>query len=347
LATHRERFRENFRIIADMGKQPKQLAERRARLFQIYARNLDEIAQHPGVEVEEHRLGEFMCPLCYRHFPKTALTQGHQLTLEHVPPRSLGGTLATCTLTCQACNNDGGGAQLDSYLVRRLDVADVFADVPRASIDIRYSIKNKHDEVRNLKGSLTKVGSDTLHITQQSERMNPSDIDRVMEMFRAGNTHISAENVYSETQEAAVAFLRIGYLEAFRRFGYSFLMGDSSQYLSAQIRNPSLELLPPDSWFFRADALPDHQRAMYVVVAPEQLRCLLVVISLRSRLGRTEPWAVILPIGPELADLQIYHHAKRVINTDQLVEQRLVRLEDKVYVYSEPWAYLSLARMRP
>jgi len=50
-------------------------------------------------------IGVYPCPTCGRHFDKNDLESG-QLTLEHVPPESLGGTATI--LPCRVCNNTAG-----------------------------------------------------------------------------------------------------------------------------------------------------------------------------------------------------------------------------------------------
>ena len=52
-----------------------------------------------------------VCPLCLRHF---SLNQIKELSVEHIVPSALGGTIKT--LTCRECNNLHG-SRLDSQLV--------------------------------------------------------------------------------------------------------------------------------------------------------------------------------------------------------------------------------------
>jgi hypothetical protein len=60
---------------------------------------------------------QYVCPLCLRPFDHTALHT--ELTIEHVPPESLGGK--ELVLTCRDCNSHAGHT-IDAH-ARRQDVA--------------------------------------------------------------------------------------------------------------------------------------------------------------------------------------------------------------------------------
>jgi HNH endonuclease len=64
-----------------------------------------------GAAVIRDRWGPYKygCPLCLRLFPRDQIDR---LSLDHVPPESVGGKLKV--LTCEECNNTAG-AELDSH----------------------------------------------------------------------------------------------------------------------------------------------------------------------------------------------------------------------------------------
>ncbi len=64
--------------------------------------------------------GLYACPICERAFTVDALESG-DLTLEHAPPKSVGGR--DITLTCQQCNS-GAGHTVDAQVRRREDLKD-------------------------------------------------------------------------------------------------------------------------------------------------------------------------------------------------------------------------------
>ena len=57
--------------------------------------------------------GNTKCPLCLADFDRSDVLAGTNVTLEHAPPKSLGGT-AIC-LTCKSCNNNASLIDQHAY----------------------------------------------------------------------------------------------------------------------------------------------------------------------------------------------------------------------------------------
>ena len=51
--------------------------------------------------------GNTRCPICLTSFTRDAVAQGQNVTLEHAPPKTLGGS--EMCLTCTTCNSSAGG----------------------------------------------------------------------------------------------------------------------------------------------------------------------------------------------------------------------------------------------
>ena len=67
-------------------------------------------------------VGRYCCPICLGLFERAEANQ--VLTLEHIIPDGLGKRLPA--LTCKTCNNDVGGAKLDSHLHMRMGLESFF-----------------------------------------------------------------------------------------------------------------------------------------------------------------------------------------------------------------------------
>jgi hypothetical protein len=72
------------------------MASLKERLFATGASALSRISRYSNL---------YGCPICTRLLPAEALQSG-ELTLEHVPPRALGGR--GIALTCKSCNTEAG-----------------------------------------------------------------------------------------------------------------------------------------------------------------------------------------------------------------------------------------------
>ena len=58
--------------------------------------------------------GNTKCPICLADFGKSDVAAGTEVTLEHAPPKSLGG--APICLTCKSCNNNSSLIDQHAYL---------------------------------------------------------------------------------------------------------------------------------------------------------------------------------------------------------------------------------------
>ena len=61
--------------------------------------------------------GNTMCPICLSEFSKSDVVAGTEVTLEHAPPKSLGGT-AIC-LTCKRCNHKSSVVDHHAFLSKK------------------------------------------------------------------------------------------------------------------------------------------------------------------------------------------------------------------------------------
>ena len=61
--------------------------------------------------------GNTMCPICLTEFSRADALAGTEVTLEHAPPRSLGG--AVVCLTCKACNSNASLVDHHAFLSKK------------------------------------------------------------------------------------------------------------------------------------------------------------------------------------------------------------------------------------
>ena len=61
-------------------------------------------------------LGNTRCPICLAAFSRDAVKSGNSVSIEHVPPKSVGGV--ECCLTCSSCN-DSAGRTIDQAAAMR------------------------------------------------------------------------------------------------------------------------------------------------------------------------------------------------------------------------------------
>ena len=133
--------------------------EQRKKLYKIFSENLNSIRDEDFIQLESDIPNSYICPLCIRNFTIKDLDQSlnNCLTLEDVPPHSLGGK--PLTLTCKECNNTAGSL-LDEELRKKLTTHEFLEGVPDAIVDAKIRL----DEELSIYGTLSHRHSGGLNV---------------------------------------------------------------------------------------------------------------------------------------------------------------------------------------
>lgn len=173
------------------------------RLFDIYSKSL---------ALNSNLSQVFLCPLCHRIFP----WESHKLlTIEHVIPEALGGSLKT--LTCKKCNNDYG-SKLISKLKFNFDIEDKVAN--KKPLDAKMTIDGKSVSVDFTIGEKHEIAT-------QVHRSNPKNVEHISNRFSNSDSLPTFNLKFvvgykKETEQLAI--LLICYLMLFRQFGYFYAL---------------------------------------------------------------------------------------------------------------------------
>ncbi len=171
------------------------------------------------VVVTSGQFSEYVCPLCQVPFSREDLKL---LSVEHVPPRAIGGR--ALVLTCRACNNRAG-ARLDTAMVRHDRVLG-FAlgqTPPDKPINARIQVA-EHIVTADVAATGKKV---SLQVVPRA--VNPLGLaafnDAVDKHTAAGTLKVSVSlwaERYAE-RDLRNGWLRAAYLVAFAAFGYQYI----------------------------------------------------------------------------------------------------------------------------
>jgi hypothetical protein len=213
---------------------------------------------------------EYGCPLCLGLFSQAQI---EHLSLDHVPPRSVGWKLEV--LTCKRCNSTAGW-ELDWHAFeverRRRVVAGEQHDPVRARF--KFDGVTANMELRS-DGTLYEI-------LGLRKRNPPGVLDKVMEVWdmhvREG-THPSMEFVFPTKRlfprRAAVSYLRAGYLAAFAAMGYAAVARKSFERVRQQICEPDGKHLP----HFIDHSDGDHGYWVGVVEEPKWASSIVVLLD--------------------------------------------------------------------
>ena len=215
----------------------------------------------------------YLCPLCLDGLTIEELGTG-ELTVEHVPPKALGGR--EVVLTCKQCNSRAGGkfdgpAHAQDRIRRLLsgqggrpETATFAVDGFAARVEMRTA------------------GQAGMIFTVVPQINNPADLDRVEAHMRELSATRSTDFRIEITPQARyspgharISWVRTGYLAAFAVFGWRYILQPVLQPVRDQLNDPSAVTLPPLSMYIPGG--DSDRREIWVVKEQADRRSLLVL----------------------------------------------------------------------
>jgi HNH endonuclease len=240
----------------------------------------------------------YICPLCMQGFTEAAIDAG-QLTIEHVPPKSLGGR--GILLTCSECNTSSGHS-LDAALHRRDEQRRFSETVLGNDASYRGPAKWEADGER-LNVEIYRDGK-FLTIAGDPRRNSSAVIERMMES-RSLNGRLTSDIRYHR-RRAAIGDLRTAYLAALALLGYRYAFHSVFNPIREQITKPDLKIM--DRWWISLDPETPVARQIFEVATPH---CVLV---------QFDRVAVFLPIPGSSDDL--YEQLATISKSDRRMQIR-------------------------
>ena len=173
-----------------------------------------------------------VCPLCCTAFGRDALND-RVLTLEHVPPRSVGGR--EIILTCKNCNNYAG-VKYDHHMKLREDFESAQrAVLPNAGDGVGYF----QLEVLGLKVNAHLASQGNRKLFTMSPRHNNwhvmSAFQEHISKFRAGDEFkVKFTRGYNK-RRVRIAEMKSAFLAISAKFGFSFSLKDELSLVRSQL----------------------------------------------------------------------------------------------------------------
>ncbi len=270
----------------------------------------------PRIIVEPDIDGIFVCPLCFKYFQRDSLST---LSLEHVPPRGVGGQVQT--MTCRDCNSVHG-SKLDSHLVKKMDYIAAFTGKSSSAIRAKVTINREVTLPANFYPALD--GKIVLCPAEGQGETNKPQVESFTQQFALENAQIDIQMLVPIDRYADMSLLRAAYLWMFSAFGYGYLFNLALHGVRTQINRYS-ETLLPTLGVFRYD-FPDEVLGINIVTAPYEIRSFLVVFDVRSKNSPSIRHGVLLP-GHTQPGIQIYKSLSQ--NEKQLFKMELFHLADE------------------
>jgi len=314
----------------------------RFKIFDIFSKNLEIVKNHPSIRFEPDFTDGYLCPICFDPYFKSDLdfSSPNCLTLEDVPPKSLGGNPKL--LTCKNCNSICG-YELDKNLFKRLEEIDARELLPTSYKTTFFSNGSEMNGIVNI----DKEGHWTLKL--KNEWSNPKKAEQFMkevfpprtiynpffypekrfESYKTNNFSIKFPSGSIE-RKAEIALLKTAYLLAFSKFGYSFLINGALYRVREQILNPDKDILP--KVFGINYVFPEDVIGLNLITEPNELRCYLIIFDLKTK-GKKRQFAVALP-GLTKPGIKIYENIEKLlcVNSGGFTNMKLEHINDFDFV---------------
>jgi hypothetical protein len=299
--------------------KPKEVREK---IFKLYSANLNEIKSHPSISFNPDFENGYICPLCFDvFFEKDLLIDSkNPLTLEDVPPKSLGGNPKI--LTCKECNSKSGH-ELDNHLLKRLNEIDARSFTPNSNYRTTFSRNGN-----KINGKIEVDDSGKLKLHFESKISNPREVrDFMSDVFPPRNYLNPIFNLkevpnksksktfnirlpeQSDERRAEIAILRVGYLLAFSILGNALLINGGLYKVREQILNPDKPILPHRFWINYE--FPEENLGLNIISSPKELRCYLIVFNLITK-SKKRQYSIALP-GPSSPGIDVYKNIESLL----------------------------------
>lgn len=220
---------------------------KRLSIFKRYANNLDILIGNgilTGITLAYPET--YICPICLEQFPANAVKNSFKnfLTLEDVPPKSLGGK--PIILTCKTCNNTIGH-KIDYHLLDRMLEIDISKFLPNSERRAKFKIGDN-----TVGGTISVDDNGKIQVYHPIKSNHPSKLESFIGRIKNKviKPKINIEfNTTADTNKLQLALLKIGYLMTFAKFGYAFILDKSYDRVREQLLNPETLIYPTDFWF--------------------------------------------------------------------------------------------------
>jgi hypothetical protein len=209
----------------------------------------------------------YICPICLDLFDDIS-----KLSLEHVPPKSIGGQ--RICLTCEPCNKTAGGSidaavhkERQSKQFLALEGFSRWAQLRAADLAVNVAVNRQEG---------------SLNIVVLPNHNDPAVIKAAQSKLWTERSFQLADSISYHRILSDVGYLKSAYLAAFAKFGYRYILQPSLNTVREQIIRPQASVLANFRVYLHAHAPEQPQ----LLVVHDPVACLVV------QMGDT---AILLP----------------------------------------------------
>ena len=283
--------------------------------------------------VEFHMADAYICPLCQHVY---AIAHD-ALTLEHVPPESVGGK--PILVTCRACNNTQG-TDLDVYLMNELEILHNLSHLDTIPQKSRIAFNGVE-----INGQTTFSKSDGFKFMISPDNNNPLQSEEFIKEAR--NTQegyqiklkANITNRKRNVDLANIALLKSAYLMTFQKLGYMYVLNPCTNKVREQILNPKQKIISSPYVIADENGIPKVMPQGVYYAKLDAIVCIVVVMDLQlPKSEQKHRKAVVLP-NPQDFQCNIYSVLSKhlgeslnvhIFQTTSLLPIHPVRVDEKI-----------------
>lgn len=324
--------------------------KKKKKIFDHYSQNLKWIKEKTNAKFKKQFEYGVLCPLCLDVFIESDLTvsKKNYLTLEHNPPKSLGGK--DNILTCKECNNKSGH-KTDVELLTYIQELEFINFRPNS----KHRTKLTSEEGAKVTTALSFDDKGKMTLNLQKKYSNPIDFKKFIESEKKGFFPIKGEIDKFATKQlnftmklpdkrnerlASIALLKIGYLLGFEKYGHIFLFNKNLDKIREQILNPEKEIITEPFWINHE--FPKIYLGVNIINQPAELNCFLNTFELKtkSRIGQV---SIAFP-GYNEEDSNVYERIHETLCNEKetTVDMKITTMEPFVDLKDEKKVFSSV-----
>lgn len=274
--------------------------DKRDYILELYSKQIEAIPFESSDGVKFHMADAYICPLCLRTYG----IGDAELTLEHVPPESVGGK--PILITCKDCNSNCG-ADLEICLMNELEIVHTLNHLDTIPQKSRLAFNGVKINAQTI---FSKAEGFTFMISPDNN--NPIEFEKFMteaKNSKDGYEIKLAANITNRKRDydlANIALLKSAYLMAFQKLGYMYVLNANTNIIRDQIHNPKKNVIGNA---FIIDIINGELENLFAGVYYAQLNnigCVIVIMDLKLRHSEIKHRKAIVLPHPKDSRGQIY-----------------------------------------
>lgn len=290
--------------------------DKRVYILELYAKQIECIPFVSSDGVKFHMVDAFICPLCLH----TYAIGNTELTLEHVPPESVGGK--PILITCKACNSNRG-ADIDVCLMNELEIVHNLTHLDTIPQKTKLAFNGVE-----INAQTTFSKTDGFKFMISPDNNNPIEFEGFMTEVKNAKEGYKIKIVADITNRkrdydlANVALLKSAYLMAFHELGYMYVLNANTNIIRAQIQNPKKNVIGNAFIIDSKNGVIENLSDGVYYAQLNNVGCVIVIMELKLRQSEIKHRKAIVLPHPKDSHGQIYSELSQQIG--KIVNVRIV-----------------------